>query len=61
METYNIKGCIVYLPEKNAMTSYLDSQSKSDPKPEILSSVYTGNRIQSDGRNACGIVEKTTL
>ena len=43
VETYNIKGCIVYLPEKTLMTSYLDSQSKSDPKPEILSA---GNRIE---------------
>ena len=40
------------------MTSHLDSQRKSDPKPEILSAVYTGNRIQSDGRNTLGIVEK---
>ena len=43
------------------ITTHLDSQRKSDPEPEILSVVYTGNRIQSDGRNTLGIVEKTTV
>ena len=50
-----------YLEKKMLITSHLDSQRKSDPEPEILSVVYTGNRIQSDGRNTLGIVEKTTL
>ena len=27
------------------MTPHLDSHSTTDPKPEILSAVYTGNRI----------------
>ena len=56
-----LRGVSYTYLKKTSITSYLDSQSKSDPKPEILSAVHTGNRIQSDGRNECGIVEKTTL
>ena len=37
-------------------TPYLDSHSTTDPKPEILSAVLTGNRIPHDGRNVCGIM-----
>ena len=37
-------------------TPYLDSHSKTDPKPEILSAVLTGNRIPHDGRNVRGIM-----
>ena len=38
------------------MTPFLDSHSKTDPKPEILSAVLTGNRIPHDGRNVRGIM-----
>ena len=37
-------------------THYLDSHSTTDPKPEILSAVLTGNRIPHDGRNVRGIM-----
>ena len=37
-------------------THYLDSHSTTDPKPEILSAVLTGNRISGDGRNVRGIM-----
>ena len=37
-------------------TPYLDSHSTTDPKPEILSAVLTGNRIPHDGRNVRGIM-----
>ena len=37
------------------MTPHLDSYSKTDPKPEILSAVKTRKRISHDGRNVCGI------
>ena len=32
-------------------TPHLDKHSTTDPKPEILSAVLTGNRISQDGRN----------
>ena len=38
------------------MLPYLDSHSTTDPKPEILSAVLTGNRIPHDGRNVRGIM-----
>ena len=37
-------------------TPHLDSHSTTDPKPEILSAVLTGNRIPLDGRNVSGIM-----
>ena len=37
-------------------TPYLDSHSTTDPKPEILPAVLTGNRIPHDGRNVRGIM-----
>ena len=37
-------------------TPHLDSHSTTDPKPEILSAVLTGNRIPHDGRNVRGIM-----
>ena len=37
-------------------TPHLDSHSTTDPKPEILSAVQTGNRISRDGRNVRGIM-----
>ena len=37
-------------------TPHLDSHSTTDPKPEILSAVLTGNRISGDGRNVRGIM-----
>ena len=37
-------------------TLHLESHSTSDPKPEILSAVLTGNRISGDGRNVSGIM-----
>ena len=37
-------------------TPHLDSHSTTDPKPEILSAVLTGNRISRDGRNVRGIM-----
>ena len=37
-------------------TPHLDSHNTTDPKPEILSAIQTGNRISRDGRNECGIV-----
>ena len=36
------------------MTPYHDSYSTTDPKPEILSAVQTGNRNSCDGRNVRG-------
>ena len=38
-------------------TSHLDSHSTTDPKPEILSAVLTGNRISHDQRNVRGIMQ----
>ena len=38
------------------MTHHLDSHSTTNPKPEILSTVLTGNRISHDGRNVRGIM-----
>ena len=38
------------------MTPHLDSHSTTDPKPEILSAVLTGNRISRDCRNVRGIM-----
>ena len=37
------------------MTPHLNKHSTTDLKPEILSSVLTGNRISRDGRNERGI------
>ena len=37
-------------------TPHLDSHSTTDPKPEILSAVLTGNRISHDQRNVRGIM-----
>ena len=37
------------------MTPHLDRHSTTDPKPEMLSTVYSGNRIEHDERNLCGI------
>ena len=42
--------------KKMFTTHYLDSHSTTDPKPEILSAVLTGNRIPHDGRNVRGIM-----
>ena len=36
-------------------TPHLDGHNTTDPKPEILSAVKTGNRISRDGRNIRGI------
>ena len=44
------------LPEKMFPTPHLDSHSTTDPKPEILSAVLTGNRISPDGRKVRGIM-----
>ena len=45
-------------------TPHLDSHSTTDPKPEILSAVLTGNRISHDGKMyaalcMCTCAEKT--
>ena len=37
------------------MTPHLDRHSTTDPKPEMISAVSSGNRIQHDERNVCGI------
>ena len=37
------------------MTPHLDRHITTDPIPEMISAVYTGNRIQRDERNVCGI------
>ena len=37
------------------MTPHLDRHIRTDPKPEMISDVYTGNRIQRDERNVCSI------
>ena len=37
------------------MTPHLDSHSTTDPKPEILSAVQTGNGISRDEKNVRGI------
>ena len=49
-------GCIVYYLKNMFSTPHLDSHSTTDPKPEILSAVQTGNRISRDGRNVRGIM-----
>ena len=46
----------VYYLKKIFMTPHLDSHNINDPKPDILSAVYTGNRISRDGRKVLGIV-----
>ena len=51
-----LRGCTVYYLKKMFTTPYLDSHSTTDPKPEILSAVLTGNRIPHDGRNVRGIM-----
>ena len=38
------------------MTPPLDNHSTTKPKPEMLSSVSTGNRNLTSWRNVCGIV-----
>ena len=38
------------------MTPHIDSHSTTDPKLEIQSAVFTGNRISRDGRNVRGIM-----
>ena len=38
------------------MTPHLDSHSTTDPKPEIVSAVKTGNRISRHGRNVRDIM-----
>ena len=38
-----------------SMTLHLDRQNTTDPKPEMLSAVSSGNRIQCDERYASGI------
>ena len=48
--------CTVYYLKKFFTTPHLDSHSTTDPKPEILSAVLTGNRISHDGRNVRGIM-----
>ena len=49
------RGTVYYL-KKMFTTLQLDSHSTTDPKPEILSAVLTGNRIPHDGRNVRGIM-----
>ena len=41
--------------EDNPQIGDLDSHSTTDPKPEMLSVVSTGNIIQRDERNVHGI------
>ena len=48
--------CTVYYLKKMFTTPHLDSHSTTDPKPEILSAVLTGNRISHDQRNVRGIM-----
>ena len=48
--------CTVYYLKKMFTTPHLDSHRTTDPKPEILSAVLTGNRISRDGRNVRGIM-----
>ena len=40
------------------MTPHLDRHSTTDPKPEMISVVLTGNTIQHDERNVCDIEHK---
>ena len=42
-------------PKKLLMAPQLDRHSKSDPNPEMLSAVYSENRIPCDKRNVRGI------
>ena len=51
-------GCIVDYLKKMFAKPYLDSLSTTDPKPEILSAVYTGNKIWRDRKNVCGITHE---
>ena len=46
----------VYYLKNMFTTPHLDSHSTTDPKPEILSAVLTGNRISHDQRNVRGIM-----
>ena len=43
------------LPEFLFMTSHLDGHGTTDTRPETLSCVQTGNGIQHDECNLCGI------
>ena len=42
--------------KKMFTTPHIDSHSTTDPKPEILSAVLTGNKISHDQRNVRGIM-----
>ena len=49
-------GCTVYYLKKMFTTPHHDCHISTDPKPEILSAVLTGNRISRDCRNVRGIM-----
>ena len=48
------------LPEFFLMTSYLDSQTRTDVKPDMLPGVQTGNGIPHDRCNLRGIAHART-
>ena len=48
------------LPDFCLMTSYLDSHTTTDVKPEMLSSVQTRNGIPHDKYNICGTAHART-
>ena len=48
IEICSIVEGIVYYLKNLLMTPHLDSHSTTDPTPEILKAVLTGNRIQCD-------------
>ena len=48
--------CMVYYLKELLITPHLYSNSTTDPKPEILSAVWTGNRMSHDGRNVRSIM-----
>ena len=53
--TCNKVRCIIYYLKKLLMTLHLDRHSTTDPKPEMISAVWTGKRIQHNERKICGI------
>ena len=61
MEKCSNVRCIIYYLKNLSMTLHLDRPNKTNPKPEMLSSVSGGNKIQRDERNVRGIEHAHTF
>ena len=61
METCNNVRCIIYYLKNLSMTLHLDRHNTTNPKPEMLSAVSSGNKIQRDERNVRGIEHAHTF